>query len=259
MQLRTSFYFLLLNCFVALLAHAEELTIPSKHAGMVSVLADFPSGDGPFPAIVLAPGQGYHMRLPALAEPAKMLVASGVAVFRFHWAYFTAQPKGNPSDDLAKELQDLQAVLGFARSHPRILHDSVMVGGKSLGSVVAWQALEADASLRAGVFLTPICSRVATGETVPRSVADENYPGMAREARPILFVSGDRDPLCTSTLLYQFAAKGTSSTRVAVVGGDHSFEEPSLRAQATEAANGRHIAAVATITSGFVADVTAKQ
>jgi hypothetical protein len=82
---------------------------------------------------------------------------------------------------------------------------------------------------------------------------------MANEARPILFVSGDRDPLCSSTLMYQFAAKGTSSTRVAVVGGDHCFEEPTLRAQAAEAANGRHIAAVATITSGFVADVTAKQ
>jgi hypothetical protein len=59
-------------------------------------------------------------------------------------------------------------------------------------------------------------------------------------------------------LLYQFAANGTSNTRVAVVGGDHSYEEPSLRAQAAEAAKGRHLAAVATITSGFVADVTAK-
>lgn len=259
MQLRTSFYFLLLNCFAALFAHAEELTIPSKHAGVVSVLADFPSGDGPFPAIVLAPGQGYHMRLPALTEPAKMLVANGVAVFRFNWAYFTAQPKGNPSDDLAKELQDFQAVLGIVRSHPRVLPNSVMVGGKSLGSVVAWQALEADASFRAGVFLTPICSRVTKGETVPRSVADEYYPGITKEARPILFVSGDRDPLCSSTLLYQFAAKGTSSTRVAVVGGDHSFEEPSLPAHAAEAASARHIAAVATLTSGFVVDVIAKQ
>lgn len=238
------------------IGHAQAMSVPGPHGTRLSVIADFPAGAGPHPAIVLAPGQGYDIGQPALQETARSLVASGVAVFRFDWAYATAVPQGRPSDDLARELEDLQAVVAAARSHPRVASKTVSVGGKSLGSIVAWRALAADASLRSGLLLTPVCSRLAKGETQPRSVARENYPGFETERRPTLSISGNRDPLCDTRVLYQFASTGSGAARVAVVGGDHSYEDRSLPPAQAEAARVGNIAAVAALAAGFVAEIS---
>ena len=215
---------------------AEEMKVLSPYGGRVSVIADFPKGKGPFPALVLAPGQEYDMKGPALEETARSLVAHGIAAFRFNWAYFTAVPKGQPSGDLSKELQDLQAVLAAARRHPKVAGKRVSVGGKSLGSLVAWRAFASDASLRSGLFLTPLCGSVAKGEAAHRSEAQENYPGFESERRATLFIAGSRDPLCTAPALYQFAANGPGVGRVAIVEGDHGYEEPELSPPAASAA-----------------------
>lgn len=236
------------------LAAADELSVTSAHGGRVSVIAEFPDGSGPHPALVLAPGQGYHMHLPALEETSRALVRAGIAVFRFNWAYFTTEPKGRPSAELANELQDVQAVLSAARNHPKVDAHRVSVGGKSLGSVVAWRAFAVDAKLSSALLLTPICNRVPKGETAARSEADDNYPGFAQQSRPILFVSGDKDPLCAPYVLYRFAASGPPSVRVVVVGGDHSYEDRSLPLPIAEASRDRNIAAVAATAVGFVAE-----
>jgi len=234
------------------LCGAEELSIPGPNGGRLSVIADFPSGKGPFPAIVLAPGMGYHMRLPVLAETARALAAHGVAVFRFDWSY-TAKPEGRPSDDLSKELRDLQAVLAAARRHSKVASKNVSVGGKSLGSLVAWRAFAADPSLRSGLFLTPLCGSVLKGEAVSPE-GRRNYPGFETERRPMLFITGSSDPLCAAPALYQVAASGTGAGRVAIVEGDHGYEEPGLKPPAAEAARKRNIAAVAALSAAFVSD-----
>ena len=235
------------------LCGAEELSVPSPKGGRLSVIADFPSGKGPFPALVLAPGMEYHMKLPALEETARALAAHGVAVFRFNWSYFTAKPKGQPSQDLSQELRDLQAVLAAARRHPKVESQNVSVGGKSLGSLVAWRAFASDASLRSGLFLTPLCGMAQKGETVPAE-ARKNYPGFETERRATLFVAGSSDPLCAAPALYQLAASGPGAGRVAIVEGDHGYEEPGLAPPAAEAARKRNIAAVAALAAAFVSD-----
>lgn len=240
------------------LCGAEELSIPGPNGGRLAVIADFPVGKGPFPAIVLAPGMGYHMKLPVLAETAKALAAHGVAVFRFNWSYFTAKPEGQPSQDLSKEIQDLQAVLAAARRHPKVASQNVSVGGKSLGSLVAWRAFAADPSLRSGLFLTPLCGMVLKGEAVPAE-ARKNYPGFETERRPTLFVAGSSDPLCAAPALYQFAASGPGVARVAIVEGDHGYEEPGLPPPAAEAARKRNIAAVAALAAAFVSDMAGER
>ena len=246
---------LLSTTLLANFAQAEDITVNNADGVRLSARADFPAGNGPFPAIVLAPGQGYHMNLPALEATTRSLTEQGIAVFRFNWAYFTAQPKGQPSEDLSKELKDIQAVLSAARKHPRVLANNLSVGGKSLGSIVAWQALAADASLRSALLLTPVCSRVPKGETLPRSETQDNYPAFETERRPTLSISGDRDPLCAPTVLYKLAAASTGTARVAIVGGDHSFENRVLAPPASDAARARNIAAVSSIAASFVAEV----
>lgn len=235
---------------------AEELVVQGPDGVRLHAIVDLPHGEGRHPAMVLAPGQGYHMTLPALEATAKALTSQGIAVFRFNWAYFSSDPRGQPSPDLSKELRDLQAVLETARVHPRVSAQHLSVGGKSLGSVVAWRALAANKDLRSGLFLTPICSRLAKGETVPRSEAMVNYPGFDAEQRPTLWVSGDRDPLCSPTALYGFAATGAKAARVAVVGGDHSYEDKQLPQAAAEAARHRNLSAVSAVAAAFVAETS---
>ncbi len=233
-------------------AFAEAFLIDSAHGGKVSVIAEFPTGPGPHPAVVLAPGQGYHMRLPALEAVGKALVQSGIAVFRFDWAYFTSEPRGQPSAGLEKELQDTQAVIAAARGHAMVDRRRIAVGGKSLGSVVAWRAFTADDGLRSALLLTPVCSRVPAGQAVERSEAEENYPGLARQRRPLMLVSGDKDPLCATQVLLRFAASAPTNTRVAIVGGDHGFEDPGREPAAAATAHGRNLAAVAAVAASFV-------
>src|SRR3990167_4407215 len=196
MRLLKFTFFLVSAILVFQASLAENLTVVNADGVSLSVIADFPTGEEKYPAIVLAPGQGYHMTLPALEETARSLTVHGIAVFRFNWAYFTTEPKGQPSGDLSKELQDLQAVVAAARKHRRVAVQNVSVGGKSLGSLVAWRALSAYSQLRSALLLTPVCSRVPKGESLPRSEAKQNYPDFETERRPTLWISGDRDPLC---------------------------------------------------------------
>ena len=86
----------------------------------LELIAEFPTGSGPVPAIVLAPGQGYRLAMPALKQTAKQLLAHGIAVYRFNWMYFTQDPRaGKPSTDLSKELEDLHTVLGIVAALPQ--------------------------------------------------------------------------------------------------------------------------------------------
>lgn len=242
-----------------LTAIAENTTVVSVAAQRLQVIADVPAGEGKFPAVVLAPGQGYHMALPAMEATARALVEQGIAVFRFNWAYFTTEPKGHPSENLSKELQDLQAVVDAARKHPNVSAQNVSVGGKSLGSLVAWRAFAADAQLRSALLLTPVCSRVPKGETLPRSEVKENYPGFELERRPTLWISGDKDPLCAPAVLYGFAGGRADVARVAIVGGDHSYENRTLPQAAADTARSRNLAAVSALSASFVSEVSSTQ
>jgi predicted alpha/beta-hydrolase family hydrolase len=234
---------------------ADSNRVYTPHGAAIEVVADFPAGSGPFPAIVLASGRGYHLAMPALAQTAKRLVEHGVAVFRFNWAFFTADAKaGQPSADLSNELEDMQTVLKIARTEPRVAKTKLSVGGKSLGSLVAWQAFTKDKSLRCGLFLTPICSRLKDGQSAPVAEADENYPGIALEHRPLLFVSGDQDPGCSLAILYRFVATAAGNARVAIVGGDHGYENRKLTGPAFEADRMRSINLVALSAAGFVVE-----
>jgi predicted alpha/beta-hydrolase family hydrolase len=237
---------------------AQALTLTTPRGAVVEVIAELPPGPGPFPAVVLAPGQGYHMNLPAIEQPAKRLLAQGVAVYRFNWAYFSRRSQGgSPSEDLSSEIEDLATVIARVRSEARVDQSKVSVGGKSLGSVVAWRVLREDKSLRTGLFLTPICSNLPKGATQPVSEADENYPGLSTEQRRVSFIAGDRDPLCSPGVLYRFAASSPTPIRVAVVGGDHGFGNRALQGASAEAALARNIDSVSILATNFILDASA--
>lgn len=203
-------------------AHAKESTLTTPRGTAVEMLVDIPDGPGPHAVVVLAPGQGYHARLPLMERLSKDLVARGVAVVRFNWAYFVKDPKtGKPADDLSSEVQDMQTVLMATKKLARIDVKRIAVGGKSLGSLVSWRVFRDDASLRAGALLTPVCTDyMAEGK---RDATLENYPNLSANTRPLLLMSGDEDPLCPTRFLYTAAATIAAGARVVVPGGNHGF------------------------------------
>lgn len=240
----------------SLTACADALTLTTPRGAALEIVAEFPAGTGPFPVLVLAPGQGYGLGHPAIEQTARTLVAHGIAVYRFNWAYFTATSGGRPSSGLKHELEDFQTVLNAARAEPRTDRANLSVGGKSLGSVVAWRAFIADRTLSNALLLTPICSRIPSGKSEPVPEAGENYPGFATELRPIALILGNQDPLCSTALLYGFVSKAVGSVRVNVVGGDHGYEIKTRDGAQAQVATKRNIKTVAQLAANFLAEVS---
>ncbi len=208
---------------------AETKNLSTPRGSMVEIIQELPKGSGPFPVVILAAGQGYHMRLPLMEKLSQSLAAKGIAVLRFDWAYFTADPKqGKSSPDLSAEFEDMKTVVDFARGDQRFDKNRLMIGGKSLGSIIAWKVFRATPDLRGVLLLTPICG---PGKSSPSRLptAEESYPDLSQETRPIEFISGENDPACLSAKLYQFAADSKVRVRVAVIGGDHTFQAVSSK------------------------------
>jgi dienelactone hydrolase len=215
-------------CFATLLCVAMPLfasasTLKTLRGADVEIIIDYPEDVGPRPAVILAPGQGYHARLPLMEKLAKDLATRGIVVIRFNWAYFTKYAKsGKPSGDLSQEVEDMQTVVSAAKTMPRIDAKRIAVAGKSLGSLVGWRVFRDDPALLAGVLLTPVCVDMTKEE--PRDAVLENYLNLKSNSRPLFLLAGEIDSLCPSRYLYNAAAQLTSNVRVSVIGGAHSFE-----------------------------------
>lgn len=183
---------------------------------------DLPTqGQAPFPTLVLAPGGNYHLDLPILTRLAQELPRRGIAVLRFNWGYFAAQPRGQSSEGQRVEREDLLAVLAWARQQPQIDAARLHLGGKSLGSGVAWQVAQADPGVRSVLLLTPICSE--RGEP-PKFIGAEVYPGLTGFQRPLALALGDQDSACRLAPLQAWLAQAARTPRLLILGGNHGLE-----------------------------------
>jgi dienelactone hydrolase len=187
-------------------------------------VVDWPDGPGPFATVVLAPGQRYALDKPLIASTALALLARGMAVYRFDWAASPAVANLDAATDLARRVEDMRAVVRTARSDERVDPMQVFVGGKSLGSVVAWALMRSDPMVRGALLLTPLCG--ATSGPVRPLAPITHYPDMARETRPVFFLAGDTDPLCDVAALHRLAAQAGGPTPIHVLGGDHALADP---------------------------------
>jgi dienelactone hydrolase len=248
---------LAIMCFViSTVCFAQPIKLKTPRGAQLEVIAEFPAGDGPFPVLVLAPGQGYHMGLPAMEATAKEMVAQRIAVYRFNWAYFSSDAKsGQPSKEYVAEIEDMTTVLNKARSDPRVAKDKIAVAGKSLGSVVAWQVLAKHKDIKGGLFLTPVCSETQSGHVISSTVAAGNYPGIGNEKRPLAFIAGEADPLCAAPALYQYVSQAGGPTRISIVGGNHGFANPKLTGTLGDEAMKSNVKIVALLAADFVSEL----
>jgi dienelactone hydrolase len=175
-------------------------------------------------------------------------------VFRFDWAYFVKDPeKGKQSESRADEVEDMLAVLEHARAQAWVDKTQVFVGGKSLGSIIAWRVLRSDPTIAGAVLLTPVCSRAAE----PRLVPETNYPDIASERRPIQWIFGDRDPVCDPRALYQHVARAPTSQRISLLTGDHAFVATGSPEKEPSPSTRRTILLASDVAAEFVATATA--
>jgi quorum-quenching protein AidA len=90
-----------------------------------------PSGEGPFPVIVMAHGLGgvKAMRLPRFAE---RFVTAGYACFLFDYRHF-GESGGVPRQviDIQKQLEDWQSAIVYVRTRPDVTPSKVVLWGTS--------------------------------------------------------------------------------------------------------------------------------
>ena len=246
----------LMCCIISTACFAQPIKLKTPRGAQLDVIAEFPAGDGPFATVILAPGQGYHMGLPAMEQTAKEMVVQRIAVYRFNWAYFSNDAKsGQPAKDYVAEIEDMTAVLNKARNDPRVVKDKIAVAGKSLGSLVAWQILAKNKDIKGGLFLTPVCSEIQSGSAIASSIAAENYRNIGNEKRPLAFIAGEADPLCVAPVLYQYVSQAGGPTRISIVGGNHGFAHPKLTGALGDEVMKSNVKIVALLAADFVAEL----
>jgi alpha/beta superfamily hydrolase len=215
---------------VALAAPVETAQLKTPRGAMVNVEVNVPAQlTAQAPAVVIAPGQGYNMDLPIIQGLAEALAADGILAFRFNYNYYSTDPvNGQPSADLSNELQDMQTVIAYAKADSRVNPSQVIFAGKSLGSVVSFQAFQKDSQALALILMTPLCtsSYDDNGNPLPKPVpeAAQAYPGLLAMTKPIVMALGNNDPNCSLPMLYDFLKDSTGNVAVDVIGGDHSWD-----------------------------------
>lgn len=234
---------------------ASNLRVVTPRGAELEVIVSRPVGKGPFPVVVLGSGSSYTMQQPILERVARSLVKSGVGVYRFNWAYHVRDPAhGKQSADRQDELEDMRTVLELARSATWTDPERIFLGGKSLGSIIAWQLFRREPNVAGALLLTPVCSRASE----PAFTPGVNYPDLAVEQRPVQWILGDEDPVCEPRTLYQFLAHAPRAQRVALLQGNHGFSHGSTPEQTPSVATRRVIELAADLASHFVTTVSAE-
>lgn len=168
-------------------------------------------------AVVLAHGAGNDLHQPLLAHLARALPAHGVAVLRFNFPYVDA---GRRTPDANSRLRaTFRAALAGGRERFGSALRCLVAGGKSMGARVAAQLAGEGEPLNRLLFL---------GYPLHASGSERLRDQYLRAARqPMLFVQGERDPLCRLELLHPVLATLAAPVGLhEVPGGDHSFKLP---------------------------------
>jgi hypothetical protein len=162
----------------------EEISFEAADGIALEGLFQLPRTE-PNGAVVLChphPGLGGTMRTPLLSRLALGIVASGRAVLRFNFRGVGGSGGAQTEGEL--EPLDVAAAVGFVRS--RLGLDRPALAGWSFGSLIAVAHARTDPDLAAVVAIAP-----------PLAVM-EAPPQAGSVTAPVLWIVGDRDPICPS-------------------------------------------------------------
>lgn len=208
--------------------NADEVTIfniVTERGDFIEAKLHMPKNiQGKVPAILIAPGKGYHMDLPLVKNLANKAAENNIVSLRFNW--HNATNKGIFTDDLSKEIQDMDAALKHLKSLPNVETNKIMVAGKSIGSIVAYKTFLKNQDLFSLYLLTPLCTwhwDEKNRQVYPYPIGEMRYPNLNDEMRPVHITLGNEDVLCFPEMLYDFLKISYGNISTAVLGGDHSM------------------------------------
>lgn len=207
---------------------SEWQKLKTPRGSVLEMQLQMPAQATNYPILILAPGQSCNARRPFFEAMAQAAREANVGLVRLEWSYCVADSsKPQPSEDLSAEAEDLSTVLDYVRKLPGVKASQLLMGGKSLGSLVTWKVLAQEPTLKAAALLTPVCSYDRDDQGQPlaarKNLVDENYPNLAQEKRPLLFLLGNQDSLCHPPILYQALAQTQGNVSAEVFGGGHSL------------------------------------
>ena len=229
------FAFVLLFSIMFLLScgsEEEHLKISTPRGVELETILDRPEGSGKFPAIVIAPGQGYHMRLSLFEKLAEACVQNGFVCLRFDWDFYTKG--GEPSSDFASEKDELSAAIDYLKALDFVDRDEIFICCKSIGALVGIELARQDQSLRGLIILTFALHRARP----PCKIWPEARR-LEEVKMPLQIVSGKSDPICRVEVLDSLLNTLPEKPEIVYVAGDHS-----LRGDTDEETASNQIAAV---------------
>ncbi|WP_282785417.1 alpha/beta fold hydrolase [Nocardia sp. CC201C] len=111
---------------------------------------------GVAPAVVLCPGFSGTQDTPALVAAARAFANAGYAAMTFDYRRFgTSAGEPRQVADLEEQLDDIRAAVAFARAHPGIDPDRIVLWGTSLGGGHVVTVAAGDARIAAVVAQVP--------------------------------------------------------------------------------------------------------
>lgn len=221
-----SLFFAVAVCDLAEADLQEKVTVKTASGQDLVLSITRPEGPLKYPALVLAPGPSCKMVSPILEEISNDFASNKYVVVRFDWG-FCGSGATEPSKDYHDELEELRSAIAFVKKHSNVETSQIFLGGKSLGSIVGYSIFQSDEELKGLLVLTPVCTWRwnESGEVLsqPVNIAERNYPDLGSVKRPILFLLGSGDSVCTLPMLYEFLGHVQARVSTMVLAGDHNF------------------------------------
>ena len=192
---------------------ARRLVVKWKPGEKTTARLEIPDDDSGV-GILLAHGAGAGQDHPFMVTLRKALLAQGIGVMTFNYAYAEA---GRKAPDRPPKLLDVHRA---AADRIGTYFGRVFLAGKSMGGRIA-SHLAGDAGWPAAGLIYYGYPLVALGKGEPRDTAH-----LDRIVAPQLFFAGTRDRLSPPDLIVPLARKLPSATAQIIEGGDHSFNVP---------------------------------
>ncbi len=168
--------------------------------------------------VLFGPGQGCNPRRDMYDRFGSEAVKNGFTMVKLTWAYCVkGGPYAGPSEDLADEREDFTTALTYMKENLAIAPENTIIGGKSLGTYVAFDKFMSAPELPALILLTPICT--VNG----KNTFAEFYPGLEKQTRPVYMAIGMNDQLCQVSHFHEYVAGHAKYFRPLIIAGDHGF------------------------------------